>query len=483
MNSAPISLIILEDEASHVSAILRSFEQVDSSAEIRVARCLREYCEQVAERPPDIALLDLNLPDGNNMEALSLLSEANPFPVLVMTSCGNETVAVAAMKAGALDYLVKSPETFSNMPRAVDRVLREWGLIQASKKAEAAREALRMREARLLSITEAAHDAIFRLNACGEISYWNPAAQMLFGYSKEEAIGKTLYQLLVPECFRAAHHEPGHALRRIGSERPIGQSIELTTHHKDGHAIAIAVSLWTVAVDSDWNTVGIVRDLSDLKRLETEILSISDREQHRIGQDLHDGLGQQLTALEMKCFLLLNDLSAKDLAGNREALQSQVQQISLSLQECVRTTRALSYSLAPVQMAEDGLINALSQLAHRVQTPGKLECQFVSTAAVSLNTQTASHLFRIAQEAVNNAVKHAQTKRIEIRLEHEHGVLRLQIKDYGQGMPEQKGHSQGMGMHGMRYRAALIGALLDIDSKPGEGVTCCVSLKMSTPET
>lgn len=134
-SAVPLSLIILEDEPAHVQAIVRSLEEADPTVEIREAHCLREYFELVAERTPAIALLDLNLPDGNKMEALNLVSPDNPFPVLVMTSCGNEDVAVAAMKSGALDYLVKSPETFANMSRALHRVLREWNLIQAHKKA------------------------------------------------------------------------------------------------------------------------------------------------------------------------------------------------------------------------------------------------------------------------------------------------------------------------------------------------------------
>jgi len=103
-----------------------------------VATCLQEYCEMVDARLPDAAILDLNLPDGDTHEALSLLSEDSPFPALVMTSMGSEKVAVAAMKAGALDYLVKSPEAFANMPRSVQRVLREWELHQARKRAEEA---------------------------------------------------------------------------------------------------------------------------------------------------------------------------------------------------------------------------------------------------------------------------------------------------------------------------------------------------------
>jgi len=117
------SLLILEDETAHVEAVRRAFESAEPPAEIRVASTLREYCELVEARPPDIALIDLNLPDGNPQEALNLLSGNNPFPVVVMTSMGNEAVAVAAMKLGAADYLVKSSETFADMPHFIHRTV------------------------------------------------------------------------------------------------------------------------------------------------------------------------------------------------------------------------------------------------------------------------------------------------------------------------------------------------------------------------
>ncbi len=153
MSTTLLLILILEDEAAHAEAILRAFEASPTPVEIRTAASLKEYCEMLAQQVPDIVLMDLNLPDGNPMESLTLLSESNPFPVLVMTSCGNEEVAVAAMKLGALDYMVKSAEAFADMPRTVQRVLREWNLLQSHKRAEAAvRESLREKEELLKEI-------------------------------------------------------------------------------------------------------------------------------------------------------------------------------------------------------------------------------------------------------------------------------------------------------------------------------------------
>ena len=141
MSTVPLSLILLEDELSHANAVLYAFEDADPQVEIRVARTLREYREQVAECPPDIALLDLNLPDADSMDVIAELSKNDSFPALIMTSSGNESLAVTAMKAGAIDYLVKSPEGFANMPKAVHRGLREWNLLEARKRAEVELEA------------------------------------------------------------------------------------------------------------------------------------------------------------------------------------------------------------------------------------------------------------------------------------------------------------------------------------------------------
>ena len=152
--------------------------------------------------------------------------------------------------------------------------------------------------------------------------------------------------------------------------------------------------------------------------------------------------------------------------------------MGVALRECVALTRSLARGLAPVNLKADGLTGALEQLAHRAHLPGKIECRFVCHDPVILdNTQTAGHLYRIAQEAVNNALKHARTRRIHIDLALEQGALRLQIKDDGRGLSKKR--KPGMGLEVMRHRAHVIGASLEIESKPGNGVrvTCTLPLK------
>ena len=120
-----MDILLLEDDPAHSEAIRRALEASGLKAVVRVAGTLREYQEAVAARPPDIALLDLVLLDGRTLDMLTSLPEACPFPILIMTSPGDEQTAVEAIKAGAQDYIVKSPEAFATMPHAVERALRE----------------------------------------------------------------------------------------------------------------------------------------------------------------------------------------------------------------------------------------------------------------------------------------------------------------------------------------------------------------------
>ena len=140
MEAALVRVLIVEDEAAHAEAVRRALETASFRIELRIVDSLDGYRKAVAENLPDIALVDLNLPDGNAMEILCHPPETGAFPILVMTSYGTEETAVKTLKAGALDYVVKSPENFATIPRVVVNTRRQWRLLQERRQAE---EALR----------------------------------------------------------------------------------------------------------------------------------------------------------------------------------------------------------------------------------------------------------------------------------------------------------------------------------------------------
>lgn len=212
-----------------------------------------------------------------------------------------------------------------------------------------------------------------------------------------------------------------------------------------------------------------------LRESERALLAISDHEQTRIGIELHDGLGQQLTALELMCSALKGDIEK-----TAPALAEQITRISQYLREAVGQTRSLARGMAPVKLEISGLSDALADLAQRTAEFGRVSCIFEDRSSVVLkNISAARDLYRIAQESVNNAVKHAQAKEILIRLDNDNSSIRLEISDDGKGFPRSKKAPQGMGLQVMKHRASMIGANLKVDCKPGKGVkvTCVLPLE------
>jgi len=192
----PISIMIVEDDPAHTEAIRRAFAVSDNDAEIRTAETLREFRAAVALDSPDIAILDVNLPDGNALEALAEMQESRSFPILIMTSYGDESSAVKTMKAGALDYIVKSTEAFIEMPHNVDRVLREWDLLQARKKTEIA---LRESEDKYRNLVESISDVIYAIDVGGTITYISPVVKNILGFEPDELIGRPFYEFAYKE--------------------------------------------------------------------------------------------------------------------------------------------------------------------------------------------------------------------------------------------------------------------------------------------
>jgi len=317
-------------------------------------------------------------------------------------------------------------------------------------------------------------------NTAGEIEYVNPKFTEISGYSLADVLGKN------PRLLKSGHHSP-EFYQELWTTITSGRDWrgELCNQKKDGSLFWEAAVIAPIHDEHGTVThfVALKEDITDRRRLEAELLDVADREQQRIGHDLHDGLGQRLTALEMRCFVLKEELAADQPAARRRERQKQVQQISRALRECITVTRSIAHGLAPVVLKNEGLMGALEKLAQHTRVPRKLECRFVCLSPMALDDfQTAMQFYRIAQEAVNNALKHARARRIHIQLTHANGLLRLQIKDDGRGLPKHRKFKSGIGLEVMRHRAHAIGATLEIVSQPGKGVSITCTLPIGSHE-
>jgi signal transduction histidine kinase len=203
-----------------------------------------------------------------------------------------------------------------------------------------------------------------------------------------------------------------------------------------------------------------------IRDLERQIMDSSERERERIGHELHDSLGQLLTGIAF----LSKSLSRK-LAAQSAAEAGEASQIATLINQAVSETRQLARGLQPVEVDEDGLMSALEALAANIERLFHIRCEFRCDVPVRVKDNiVANHFYRIAQEAVNNAIKHGKAKHILIGLDAPRGKVRLSVHDDGMGFhPYLKGNHSGMGLQIMRYRAKMIGAHLDIESDPGHG--------------
>jgi PAS domain S-box-containing protein len=217
----------------------------------------------------------------------------------------------------------------------------------------------------------------------------------------------------------------------------------------------------------------VATDVTERSRLQRQILEISDREQARIGQDIHDGLCQHLVSLAFDANALRQELSAQ---GSPEARTAS--RFADVLDQTITEARQLSRGLFPVRLETDGLPSALEELAATIRDRFKLKCSYTCMGPLAVeNSAIATHLYRIAQEAVSNAIKHGRAHEIAIRLIGRAGALELNVVDDGLGLsPGSRNQATGMGLHIMEYRARIIGGTLDISpGKPcGTLVSCCI---------
>ena len=216
----------------------------------------------------------------------------------------------------------------------------------------------------------------------------------------------------------------------------------------------------------------LLNQIRERQQLEALVLNISEREQQRIGQDLHDGLCQQLTGIKFKSSVLQQKLAEHGLVEAHDA-----REIESLLSEAIEQARNQALGLHPVRLEAEGLKTALHELAAGICDVFGIECActFPDSAKIP-DHAVAIHFYRIAQEAISNAIKHGKAKKIQLQLAERDGGFHLSIQDDGNGFTLPQSAHNGMGMHIMNYRARTIGATLEVHHGERRGITITCSL-------
>jgi two-component system CheB/CheR fusion protein len=335
---------------------------------------------------------------------------------------------------------------------------------------------LRDREELLQAILDTAMDAIITIGQGGIIQSVNRTTERMFGYTAAEMIGQNV-TMLMASPYREAHD--GYIARYLqtGEKHIIGIGRETEGRRKDGSVFPVELAVSEIGHLKLFT--GIHRDLTQRKQLEREVVEVASLQQRRTGQDLHDSVAQELTALN----LMARDL-AETLRTDPAKATQLVERMGQGLQRSQRELRAVLHGLLPVAVDSQGLMAALADLAHRTQQEGKVTCTFDCPEPVSIaDNLTATHLYLIAQEAVHNALKHGKPRNVRISLRSNNDLV-LRVQCDGIGMPAGPAASGGLGLRIMRNRAAIIGATLTIEPAEPTGtlVTCVLTRKNHGPQ-
>jgi PAS domain S-box-containing protein len=336
-----------------------------------------------------------------------------------------------------------------------------------------AEEALQEERNVLSAILDIVGALIVVLDPCGRIVRFNRTCEQTTGYSFAEVSGKCVWDLFLAseevDSFKAILAEP--------NSEQLSQDYQSNWLTRDGSSRLINWSSTILAGKNGATSHVIVTgiDVTERQRLEKAILEVSAREQRRIGEDLHDGLGQHLTGIAFMSKVLESKLHEKSLPESCDA-----EKIVKLVNEAINKTRELSRGLLPVVSDAHGLMSALTRYAEEMQDLFQITCRFECGEPVLLyDVNAATHLYHIAREAVNNAIKHGNPSHVVIGLFAKNGEGTLSVQDDGEGISETSSNHAGMGLNIMNYRANMVGGSLDIrrNFTGGTSVVCLFPLR------
>ena len=341
-----------------------------------------------------------------------------------------------------------------------------------------------------VGIVESSEDAIIGKDLCGIVTSWNAGVEAMFGYRASEIIGQSIRRIIPPE--RQA--EEAGILAKITNAESMRQ-FETVRMRRDGSAIEVSITISPIK-DSEGRIVGaskVARDITEHKRiqeetrlhnkdlesslverttdlratadlletevagrhgLERDVLEISESEKLRVGQDLHDGICQTLTAIALMAERLQENLVRQKVPA--ATLAADTKMIVRDLKEAIGEARRLAMGLYPVNIEEHGLTFALEKLAVDTSARFHAQCLFECPEPVAIaDSQAATHAYRIAQEATNNAVRHGRAELVTINLSSTNERITLKIEDNGKGLLEDL-KPTGMGLKTMSCRAGQL---------------------------
>ncbi|HSD37212.1 MAG TPA: PAS domain-containing sensor histidine kinase [Rhodocyclaceae bacterium] len=335
------------------------------------------------------------------------------------------------------------------------------------------------------SMVASAMDAIVVVNAKQRIVLYNNAAEQIFLHSRAAILGQPL-NVLIPQRFRAAHD--GHVTRfghTGATSRRMGTHMVLRGLRANGEEFPLEASIAHSGEGENEMYVTILRDVTErvkaedaLRRSKEELRelaalaqSVREQEKSRIARELHDELGQSLTALKMDVIALRGEIGNEG-PPDRKGMSERIARIESMLNQTVAATRRISADLRPLMLDDLGLTAAVEWVVQEFTDRSHAECIVVTTGDLDLQDPHATAVFRVLQESLTNIAKHANASRVDVLIERSAEQIHLRVQDDGSGFSlESPRKRNSHGLLGVRERAYLLGGESQISSTPGEGTT------------
>jgi PAS domain S-box-containing protein len=317
-------------------------------------------------------------------------------------------------------------------------------------------------------ILETMLEGVVLVTLNGRIEFTNPAFDRMFGRGAGELQGISVAELFNSRTGQSA----AAALEGLLAQHSRGGKSDMLFRRLDGSQFSGEILSAGIELSGEKRILVVVQDVSERKQLESEIIEIANRERRRLGADLHDGIGQELTGISLMLRGLAKRTGAAAFDDARELdHQRNLDEIIALVNHAIQSTRRMALGISPVTLERGGLLPALKTLVGWARDSYNIEVRLRLSVrcALRIGESAATHLHLITQEAINNAVRHGRARSVVVTLRTSRTLLSLSITDDGVGIAEHPARGAGMGLKLMEYRSAVIGGVMRIKRLPGAG--------------
>ena len=470
-------IMVVDDE----TIITTQLEEVLTSMGYKVvgkASSAKASISMAKRLSPDLILMDIVMPGKlDGIDASQAIKAELDIPVIFLTAYADDKFIERAKNVEPYGYIVK-PFQEKEIKATIEVALHKKDMERQ----------LHESEEKYRSVVDDANDAISSADSRGNIIFWNKAAETVFGYSADEAVGKSL-TLIIPQRFRKAHQ---NGLKRAVSPAKsniVGRTVEMTGLRKDGSEFPIESSFATWKIRKGIFFTCITRDITNrtlaerglkslcqqLHDLCAYLQSIREEEKTYFAREIHDELGQSLMVLKIELSLL-----GKRLPKDQEVLLERIKPILKLIDMTIQTLRRISTELRPELLDDLGLPAAMEWQADEFQNRTGIKCKVTfDPRDIILDKHRSTAIFRIFQEALTNVARHANATRVKVSLKKKVGKLVLKVSDNGKGITEKQiSDPKSFGLIEIRERARFSGGDVKISGVKDKGTTVTVSIPL-----